>query len=129
MGGPEKNKSGSFIIFVSLFRWLNWVLAVVLLYLGATPRISTKLTIAVYGSALAYNIVFSLWARPLEKKLRRRPFLIGLPHWPPCATAPRSHGIKSKSGRTKAVPEAEWADERAPCPGRGRRSHDRHAAC
>src|SRR3990172_7458722 len=74
-----KNKRidfGSFFVFLNSYRWLNWVLAVLLLYVGATPKMPTAVTIAVYASVFLYNCTFTIWSAKVESALRKFPPLL-----------------------------------------------------
>ncbi len=67
---------GSFFVFLNSFRWLNWALAVLLLYVGATPKMPPAITIAVYLSVFLYNCLFTFWSAKLERALRKFPALL-----------------------------------------------------
>ncbi len=70
----EQNRG--FFTFLILYRWVNWLLAAVLLYLQATPETTTTTLIAVYGSAFFYNLMFTVWPSRIERAMRRYPWLL-----------------------------------------------------
>lgn len=80
LGGSFANKSDdgsrSFFAFLNSFRWLNWVLALVLLYFKATPKMPASTTAIVYGAVFVYNCAFTFWPARVEKTLRKYPFLL-----------------------------------------------------
>ncbi len=72
-GQQERN---GFFVFLNSYRWLNWVLAVVLLHLGATPHVSPLTTVLVFAAVFLYNGVFTLCPQRVETYLRRVPALL-----------------------------------------------------
>lgn len=79
--GAPKNKRidfGSFFVFLNSYRWLNWVLAIVLLVAKVTPPTPVAVTIAVYSIVFVYNFIFTWRSRDIEKMLRRYPVLISV---------------------------------------------------
>lgn len=69
-------KSQGSLAFLNLWRWVNWILAVVLLYLQATPAVPLVTDVLAYSSVLIYNGMFTIWPIQIEALLRRRPYLI-----------------------------------------------------
>jgi hypothetical protein len=65
-------------LFLNLYRWINWVLALLLLFLGATPEVPLFTTIVIYAAVFIYNGFFTLFARQVEAALRRLPALLVL---------------------------------------------------
>jgi len=80
-GGTPKNKRidfGGFFVFLNSYRWLNWVLAVVLLVAKVAPPTPAAVTITVYSLVFIYNFLFTWRSRDIEKILRRYPALIAV---------------------------------------------------
>jgi len=69
---------GSFFVFLNSYRWLNWVLAVVLLVAKVAPPTPIAITISVYSIVFIYNAVFTWRSRDIERILKRYPALIAV---------------------------------------------------
>jgi len=65
-----------FFAFQNLFRWLNWLLAVVLLYFHLTPKKPLLVDTAAYGGVFVYNLIFTVWAGKIEQWLKKRPAIV-----------------------------------------------------
>ncbi len=65
-----------FFSFVNVFRWLNWSLALVLLFFNATPPMPLAVTIAVYAGVFVYNGVLTLRSDQIRRLLTKFPSLI-----------------------------------------------------
>ncbi len=65
-----------FFSFVNVFRWLNWALALVLLFFNATPPMPVAVTVAVYGGVFVYNGLLTLRSEQVRGWLTRFPSLI-----------------------------------------------------
>lgn len=77
MGDAQAPRSNTgFFLFLNLFRWLNWALALLLLYLGAIPKTAPLLIFAVYLAVLLYNSIFSIWPHQVRGALQKYPFLL-----------------------------------------------------
>lgn len=72
----EQNRG--FFTFLILYRWVNWLLAAVLLYLHTTPETTPMTVVIVYGSAFFYNLMFTVWPLRIERALRRYPWLLAV---------------------------------------------------
>ncbi|HEB12158.1 MAG TPA: sensor histidine kinase [Actinobacteria bacterium] len=73
---PVADGISLFFSFVNAFRWLNWVLAVVLLFFNATPRMPLAITISVYGGVFLYNAALTLRSDQIKRLLIKFPALI-----------------------------------------------------
>lgn len=91
MEGSAAQEGKGFFVFLNLFRWLNWLLALVLLYLRATPEVPAAVTIGAYGSVFILNGIFTFWPHNIESALKRRPQLI-LFDWLFCAALVYAYG-------------------------------------
>jgi len=73
-----KDKTSGFFIFINSYRWLTWLLATILLLIGATPKLSLILTAIAFTSVFFYNLIFTLFSRRIEPLLRRYPIMISV---------------------------------------------------
>lgn len=74
----HQTEGGTFFVFLNSYRWLNWVLAVVLLVAKVTPPTPVAVTITVYSLVFIYNFIFTWRSRDIERLLRRWPALISI---------------------------------------------------
>lgn len=65
-----------FFAFQNLFRWLNWVLAVVLLCFHLTPKVPLIINAAAYSSIFVYNLIFTVWSAKIERWLKKQPAIV-----------------------------------------------------
>lgn len=67
-----------FFAFQNLFRWLNWVLALILLLLHLTPKVPLVIDVAAYASVFIYNLFLTLKAAKVEQWLKKYPVILVL---------------------------------------------------
>lgn len=72
----KKEGAPGFLVFVNSFRWLTWLLAVVLTLLKVTPKFPWEWTLALYSLVFLYNLAFTFFPARIESWLRRWPPLI-----------------------------------------------------
>jgi len=71
----EGEKVSAFLIF---YRWANWLLAVILLILGAVPKVPSVRAWFLIGFVFFYNFILTIYHPFIYKKVKERPFFLGV---------------------------------------------------